>query len=178
VRTAALVRARRTICNQNEKNLSHKQRLVQEGNELVEQKSENPVQIVEKPSRWLGWSSFIFATMQGACAFVVATSSIRVLIGLSALAAAAGTDAPARGFHQDAIRIPMMIFALAGAMLNLYALWRVRSLRRRPSAQWRVQPVTSKQLHSEQMQIALSILTLILLAAEWWTHSMLHHPHH
>lgn len=131
----------------------------------------------EKPRfRWLGWSSLVVAFLQSACAFVVATSGIRVLIGLSSLAAAAGTNAPAKGYHQDVIRIPMMLFALAGALLNLYALWRVRSLRTRPSSQWRVQPLTQPQKRSERLQIALSILTLILLAAEWWTHSMLHHP--
>lgn len=132
---------------------------------------------IKRRSRWLGWSAFLFALLQSACAFVVATSGIRVLIGLSSLAAAAGTDAPAKGWHQDAIRIPMMIFALAGAMLNLYALWRVRSLRNRPAAQWRIQPVTAHQKRSEWMQIALSVLALILLAAEWWTHPMIHHPH-
>jgi hypothetical protein len=128
-------------------------------------------------SRWLGWSSLVFAFVQSACTFVLATSGIRVLIGLSSLAAAAGTDAPAKGFHQDAIRIPMMLFALAGALFTLYAVWRVRSLRKRPASQWRVQPVTPKQERSEGLQIVVSILTLILLAAEWWTHSMLHHPH-
>jgi hypothetical protein len=132
----------------------------------------------KRRSRWLGLSSFVFAILQSACTFVLATSSIRVLIGLSSLAAAAGTDAPAKGFHQDAIRIPMMLFALAGTFINLYAVWRVRSLRNRPASQWRVQPVTLKQKRSERLQIALSILTLILLVAEWWTHSMLHHPPH
>lgn len=132
----------------------------------------------QKRFRWAGWSSFVFAFLQSACTFVLATSSIRVLIGLSALAAAAGTSTPAKGFHQDAIRIPMMIFALAGTCINLYAVWRVRSLRKRPASQWRVQPVTPKQKRSEWLQIALSIVTLILLAAEGWTHHLLHHPPH
>jgi hypothetical protein len=147
------------------------------GNEPLIQESVPSLQ-QKRRSRWLGWSSFVFAFLQSACTFVLATSSIRVLIGLGSLAAAAGTDAPAKGFHQDAIRIPMMIFALAGTLFNLYAVWRVRSLRRRPASQWRVQPVTPKQKRSEWLQIALSILTLILLAAEWSTHSMLHHPPH
>jgi hypothetical protein len=128
-------------------------------------------------SRWLGWSSLVFAFLQSACAFVVATSGIRVLIGLSSLAAAAGTNAPEKGFHQDAIRIPMMLLALIGAVVNLYALWRVRSLRKRAASQWRVQPVTPRQKRSEWLQITLSVLTLILLASEWWTHRMLHPPH-
>jgi len=130
----------------------------------------------ERNVRWLGWSSLLFAFLQSACTFVLATSSVRVLIGLSALAAAAGTNAPAKGFHQDAIRIPMMFFALVGTIITLYGVWRVRSLRRRPASQWRVQPVTPRQKRSENFQIALSIVTLILLALEWWTHSMLHHP--
>jgi hypothetical protein len=141
------------------------------------QESLDPLQR-RKRFRWVGWSSFVFAFLQSACTFVLATSGIRVLIGLSALAAAAGTNAPAIGFHQDAIRIPMMIVALAGTCINLYAIWRVRSLRRRPASQWRVQPVTPRQKRSERLQIALSILTLILLAAEGWTHHLLHHPPH
>jgi len=140
--------------------------------------SKNAKQVVEPRTRWLGWSSFLFALLQSACAFVVATSGIRVLIGLSSLAIAAGTNAPAQGWHQDAIRIPMMILALAGSLLNLYALWRVRSLRKRPAAQWRVQPVTVKQLRSERLQIALSVLALVLLVAETWAHQIMHKPHY
>ncbi len=135
-------------------------------------KSEHP-----RGRRWLVWSGLIVAFLQSACAFVVATSGIRVLIGLGSLAAAAGTNAPVKGFHQDAIRIPMMLFALIGAVVNLYALWRVRSLRKRPSSQWRIQPVTAKQKRSERLQIALSVLTLVVLAAEWSAHQWLHHLH-
>lgn len=132
---------------------------------------------IERRSRWLAWSGFLFALLQSFCTFVIATSGVRVLIGLGALAAAAGTDAPAKGFHQDAIRIPMMWFSLTAALFNLYALWRVSRLRRRPYAQWRVQPATAKQKHSERFQIALSVLALVFLALEWWTHPMIHHPH-
>jgi hypothetical protein len=139
--------------------------------------SSGSVSVIERRSRWLAWSGFLFALLQSFCTFVIATSGIRVLIGLSALAAAAGTDAPAKGFHQDAIRIPMMWFSLVAAFFNLYALWRARSLRKRPSAQWRVQPVSSKQKRSERFQIALSLLALALLALECWTHPMIHHPH-
>src|ERR1700758_1010469 len=59
----------------------------------------------------LGWSGIVFAILQSACTAVIAISGVRVAIGLGALAAAAGIHAPAKGFHQDAIRIPMMLFA-------------------------------------------------------------------
>src|SRR5258708_15527354 len=104
----------------------------------------------------------------------IAISGVRVVIGLSGPAAAAGIHAPAHGFHQDAIRIPMMALAFLGAVVNLYAVWRVRHLRSRPASQWRQQPLTRKKLNSERLQIVLSVLTLLLLAAEWIIHPMVH----
>lgn len=125
-------------------------------------------------TRLLSWSSIVFAILQSACTAVIAISGIRVAIGLSALAAAAGIHAPARGFHQDAIRIPMMALALLGSVLNLYVIWKVRRLRNKPAAQWRQRPLTRKKLNSERFQIALSVLALLLLAAEWITHPLIH----
>jgi hypothetical protein len=124
--------------------------------------------------RLLGWSGIVFAILQSACTAVIAISGVRVAIGLSALAAAAGIHAPAKGFHQDAIRIPMMLFALFGSLVNLFVIWKIRKLRGKPASQWRQKPVTAKKLNSERLQIALSILTLVLLAAEWITHPMIH----
>src|SRR6266567_8280676 len=85
-------------------------------------------------SRLINLSSIMFAVMQSACTAVIAVSGVRVAIGFSALAAAAGIHTPAHGFHQDAIRIPMMVLALLGAFLNLYVVGRVRRLRRKPAA--------------------------------------------
>jgi hypothetical protein len=126
-------------------------------------------------SKLLNWSSIGFAILQSACTAVIAISGVRVAIGLSALTAAAGIHAPAHGFHQDAIRIPMMVLAFLGAIINLYVVGKVRRLRSRPASQWRQQPVPKKKLNSERFQIALSVLTLLLLAAEWITHPMVHH---
>ncbi len=121
----------------------------------------------------LGWSGILFAILQSACTAVIAISGVRVAIGLSALAAA-GIHAPAKGFHQDAIRIPMMIVALVGSLLNLFVIWKIRNLRSKPASQWRQKPIPSRKLNSERIQIVLSIVTLILLAAEWITHPMVH----
>src|SRR5277367_2363935 len=108
-------------------------------------------------TKLLSWSSFVFALLQSLCSAVVAISGIRVAIGLGALAAAAGVDTPARGFHADAIRIPMMALALAGALLNLYFLWHLRRLRNRDSARWRRKPISQQKRNSERLQFALSI---------------------
>jgi hypothetical protein len=127
--------------------------------------------------RLLSWSSLVIALLQSLCTAVLAISGIRVLIGLTALAAAAGFDTPAKGFHSDAIRIPMMTVALVGSLLNLYLVWHTRRLRNRPAAQWRRVPQTAKKLASERLQIVLSVVTLALLVAEWITHPMIHRPH-
>ncbi len=123
---------------------------------------------------WINATGLMFAILQSACTAVLAVSGFRVAIGLSSLAIAAGTHAPAKGFHADSIRIPMMLLALIGALANLYMLWRVRSLRARPASQWRMQPLSSAKKRSERLQFALSILTLLVLAAEWITHPMIH----
>jgi len=121
-------------------------------------------------------TSLAFIILQSACTAVIALSGVRVAIGLSALAVATfGVHGPAVGFHRDAIRIPMMIAATLGSLINLYVIWRIRSLRTRPSSQWRTQPPTPKQRRSEFIQIALAIVTLILVAAEWITHTIIHH---
>lgn len=129
-------------------------------------------------TKWSLWlaniSGLVFILLQSACTAVMAMSGFRLLIGLGALAAASGVYGPAKGFHQDAIRIPMMVVALLGAAANLYSVWRVRSLRARPASQWRVQPVPVEKLRAERIQIALAVATLLLVAAEALTHKWIH----
>jgi len=125
--------------------------------------------------RWANFGGVLFAFLQSICAAVLAISGFRVLIGLGSLAAASGVMTSLEFFHQDAIRVPMMVLALGGALANLYSVWRVRSLRVRPAAQWRVQPVSADKLRSERLQIVLGVVTLILLVIEWCLHWWLHH---
>ena len=142
--------------------------------------SQNPEPVLsESPvgkRTWLvSMTSLIFIVLQSACTAVIAISGVRVAIGLSALAEATiGIHAPASGFHRDVIRIPMMIAATIGSLINLYVIWRIRTLRARPSSEWRMQAVTAKQRRSEIFQIALAIITLVLVATEWITHPMVH----
>lgn len=124
--------------------------------------------------RTLGWASVLFALLQSICTAVLTISGIRVAIGLSALAAASGIYAPATGWHQDAIRIPMLIVATVGAVVNLAVLAWIRHLRNRPSAQWRRRELSKKEKRSERLQVVLAIVTLILVGLETWTHPMVH----
>ena len=132
--------------------------------------------IVESPKgvRLLGGASLALALLQSLCTAVLTVSGIRVAIGLTALAAASGIYAPARGFHQDAIRIPMLVLATAGAIVNLAVLAWIRHLRAQPSAQWRRREVAPKERRSERLQIVLAVVTLLLVGLETWTHPMVH----
>ena len=129
---------------------------------------------VPKKVRALGEVSLAVALLQSLCTAVFAISGVRVAIGLGALAAVSGIYAPARGWHQDAIRIPMLIFATVGAVVNLAVVGWIRHLRARGSAQWRRRELTPKQKRSEWLQIALAIVTLILVGLETWTHPKIH----
>jgi uncharacterized membrane protein YeaQ/YmgE (transglycosylase-associated protein family) len=122
--------------------------------------------------RWaVGLTSLFFMALQSVCTIAMALSGVRLVIGLGALGAvAAGAKGPATGFHQDAIRIPMMVLAVLGSCINLYMIWRIRSLRKRPSSQWRQQPISSRRLWGERVQITLAVVTLILVVAEFLSH--------
>jgi hypothetical protein len=124
------------------------------------------------PSRfqWLNWSGFFLAFIQSVCSTFIALHGIRLLVGIGAVVLASSAWHLAERLHVDAIRIPMMLIALIGALLNLAALWQVRRLRRRSASAWRQQPLTPSKRRSEALQLALSLLTLVLLLAEGIAH--------
>ena len=116
---------------------------------------------------WLvAGGSLFFVLLQSACTAVTAISGLRLLIGFTSLTAASLVPGFIITIHTDRIRIPMLILAIAGSVVNLYVLWRIRSLRARPSSQWRIQPATARQRRSETFQFILSVLTLVLVVIE------------
>jgi hypothetical protein len=133
---------------------------------------ERTEQAALSPSRlgWLNWSSFFLAVIQSVCSAFIALSGLRIFIGAAAFASALGIVKFADKLHFDAIRIPMMLIALVGSVLNLVALWQVWRLRRRSASAWRQKPASAKQRRSERLQLALSVGTLALLAVELWGH--------
>ncbi len=118
----------------------------------------------------LNWSAVFFAFLQSVCSAFIALSGIRLLIGATAFASALGVVKLGEKMHIAAIRIPMMLFALVGSVVNLVVLWQVWRLRRRSSSAWRQKPISPQKRRSEIFQLLLSVLTLFLLAAEYWAH--------
>jgi len=124
-------------------------------------------------TKLINWSALFFAVLQSVCSAFIALNGVRLLVGVGAFAAASGALKLADRLHIDAIRIPMMLLALAGSVLNLVVLWQVWRLRRRPASAWRLQPVSRQKKMSEWLQFTLSVLTLFLLAAEFVSHRFL-----
>ena len=120
--------------------------------------------------KWVGWSSLLFAIVQSVCTAFVALSGLRIVIGAAAFASAIGAMHVIDKIHTDAIRVPMVMFALTGAVFNLVAFWQVRRLRGRAASAWRQKEVSRRKFASERLQLTLSVITLILLAAESYYH--------
>lgn len=123
------------------------------------------------PRMWaVSLTSLLFILLQSACTVAVAFSGVNAAVGLGSFAAAIELTRLTGSFHADLIRIPMMVLALAGSIFTLYIVRRARVLRARPASQWRVRPLTSKEKRKEIFQIALSVLTILLIVAETVTH--------
>jgi hypothetical protein len=132
--------------------------LESQGNELVRKQG------------LIAWSSFFFALLQSICTTVVAINGLRVAIGIGSLALSTGAGAALVRFHTDSIRIPMIVIALLGSLLNLAILMNVRHLRNRPAAQWRRKPLSPKEKRTERAQLVLSVVTLVLIGIEEYLH--------
>jgi hypothetical protein len=124
-------------------------------------------------TKLINWSALFFALLQSVCSVFIALGSVRLLIGIGAFAAASSVLKLADRMHIAAIRIPMMLLALAGSLLNLVILWQIWRLRKRSASAWRQQPVSKQKKVSEWFQFALSVVTLLLLAAEFVAHRIL-----
>jgi hypothetical protein len=123
----------------------------------------------------IAWSSFFFALLQSICGAVVAIDGLRVAIGIGALALSTGAGAAMVRFHTDAIRVPMLVIALLGSLLNLAILMHVRHLRNRPAAHWRRRELSLREKRTELAQLVLSLATLALIGVEEYLHLSLHH---
>jgi uncharacterized membrane protein len=117
------------------------------------------------------------ALLQSLCTAVLTINGIRFAIGLAALAGGS-IWLPFRVLHRDAYRIPMLIIAVAGAVLNLAVLAWIWHLRARPEAQWRRHELSRKQRRSERLQVAMAVLTLVLVGTETWMHIVTHRHRH
>jgi hypothetical protein len=145
---------------------------VSEQDALVDNRPGNDV----KSRFWIvGLTSLFFILLQSLCTAFAAINGFRLLIGIGSLPAATTGLRLLDSIHGEAIRIPMEIVAVAGSVINPYAIRRVRSLRARPSSHWRIAPVSADKRRAESIQIAIAVFTLLPVAIEWGFHIHVHH---
>lgn len=124
----------------------------------------------------IAWTSLAFAVLQSICTFFAAMNGLRVGIGITSLVLASSTAAAIDRFHSSWLRVPMIVLAVLGSVINLIVLWQIRRLRTLPAAQWRQSPQKPGKLRSERLQLVLSVVTLILVVLEERQHLIwLHH---
>lgn len=116
-------------------------------------------------------SSLLFSILQSVCTAVVAINGVRLAIGLSSLAMTVGWGAALDRFHDITwLRLTLMLGALTGSILTLFIVFHARNLRNKPAARWRLRPLTLHQRKMEAFQIAISVLTLVLVVIEEYFH--------
>jgi hypothetical protein len=115
-------------------------------------------------------AGLITGLIQGACAILVASSSMKILLSVAGLAAAM----KASRFHSDPVRIPVMVVSAILACISLYVLWNGRRLRNLPSARWRKRPLSRRQKLAIAFTLASSLATLALVIAESVIHPVIH----
>jgi hypothetical protein len=123
----------------------------------------------------IGWSSFGFALLQSICTLFAAVDGFRVILGVSSLLISASLGSFLDQIHSDWIRIPMIVLALVGSLLNLAILIQVRRLRNRPASKWRQIAPTRRKIRLEHLQLLLSVATLIFIGVEEFLHLRLFH---
>lgn len=121
----------------------------------------------------LTWGALALAAAESLCVAAVGLSGMRVALGLTSLLAA-GAAGPAKGWHREAIRVPLLTIGAVGALLNLLLLWNEERMRSNPAAAWRIRPLTAKQRRRRRLQLVLAVLTLLLVGAEVVTHPWFH----
>lgn len=131
--------------------------------------------VLDRNKGKIAWTSFLLALLQSICSAVVAVNGLRLAIGLGAVVLSSGAGAAVVRFHVDWIRVPMIVLAVAGSVLNLAILAHVRYLRNRPAAQWRREPLSAHAVRMERLQIWLAVLTFILVGIEEGLHLHFHH---
>jgi hypothetical protein len=91
-------------------------------------------------------------------------------ISLLTTGAATGLVLQASWLHSEPVRLPLLVLATIGSVFNLFVLRNARRLRRKPEAQWRIQPLRFRDKLRNRIVFSASVLTLFMIIAELVLH--------
>jgi hypothetical protein len=127
-------------------------------------------QRTSSPSLLLSSAAFVGSLVEGACAILVASGSVKLFVGLGAVAGAV----KASRLHADIIRIPVLLVSAAAAVIMLVVLWNSWRARNRSAARWRKKPMTLREKLGFAITLLASVLTLALVVGEAIEHPIFH----
>jgi hypothetical protein len=133
--------------------------------------SESENETHSQSSVLLSGASVVSGIIQGACAILVASSSLKLLVGLAGLAAAMKSSR----LHSEPVRIPLMAISTVLALVTLFVLWNARRLRNLPSARWRRRTLSLRTKLAICFSLVSAIATLALVIAELAIHPFFSH---
>ncbi len=110
----------------------------------------------------------LFAVLESICVFLIGLSKMGILVGISSFLAAE----KASSFHSEKFRIPILLVAVVGSVVNLYSIWNFHRLRNAASAAWRRRPLTRAQKTKDVILVLLSFAALALVSIEFYVHPL------
>ncbi|HEX6880471.1 MAG TPA: hypothetical protein VF135_08915 [Terriglobales bacterium] len=115
--------------------------------------------------------SVVSGIIQGACAILVASSSLKVLVGLAGLAAAMKSSE----LHAESVRIPLIGVASLTSVMTLFVVWNGWRLRNRASGNWRKRKLSLRSRLAIAFSLATALISLALVAGEIFVHPLFAH---
>lgn len=117
------------------------------------------------------WGAFTLAAIEAICVFSVAAARSGLVLGSAGVFVAGWAEF----LHRDVFRIPALLVAIGGAVVNLLNLWRAHRQRNMPSASWRKVALTGAQRFRIGLILSLSVITILLAGLEIHYHRLFHH---
>jgi len=117
--------------------------------------------------RSIRWGAVIFGILGAPCAVATLVGPLAVALGVGTLF---GLGGALKFIDQSAIRIPVLILAIAAALANLYTLWRARRVR----AAERLGAMTRLEKRRTAVVLATAVATLGIVVFELIAHAVRH----
>lgn len=123
------------------------------------------------PKRTISWGAVIFGILGAPCAVTTMIGPLAVGLGMGTLF---GLSGALTFLDQAAVRLPILILAVLGALANLYTLWHARTLRLQARGHSGLSVMTALESRRTFIVLGAAIATLAIVLFEVVTHSILH----
>jgi hypothetical protein len=118
--------------------------------------------------------ALVFGLLGAPCAVGTLIGPLAVALGFGTLFGAAASSVLGV-LDSSPFRVPALLLATTGALANLYTVWHARSVRLAAPAGSALSMTTALERRRARAVIALSTMTLLVVAFEVYAHSIMGH---